>query len=65
MEVVEASAGYVFEEIAECLLTLERSNEARPYFDRVYQELSKGGWLMEHESERLERLRRLEEGQSC
>ncbi|MCY3773227.1 MAG: hypothetical protein OXG98_14575 [Gemmatimonadetes bacterium] len=65
MEVVEAPAGYVFEEIARCLLTLERPNEARPYFDRVYQELSKGRWLKENERERLERLRRLGEGQSC
>ena len=65
MEVVEAPAGYDFEEIARCLLTLERPNEARPYFDRVYQELSKGRWLKENERERLERLRRLGEGQSC
>ena len=57
--------GYVFEEIAECLLAWEGSNEARPYFDRAYRELSKDGWLKDNERERLERLRRLGEGQSC
>ncbi|MCY3556871.1 MAG: tetratricopeptide repeat protein [Gemmatimonadetes bacterium] len=59
------SDGYVFEEIAECLLTLERPDEARPYFGRAYQELSEDGWLTENESERLARLKRLGDAQPC
>ena len=54
--------GYVFEEIAECLLTLHRPDEARTYFMRAYQELSKDDWLRENESERLDRLKRLGDG---
>ena len=57
--------GYVLEEIAECLLTLERYDEARSCFGRAYQELSKDDWLKDNEHERLERLRRLGEGRSC
>ena len=57
--------GYVFEEIAECLLTLERRDEARSYFGRAYRELSKDSWLKDNERERLERLRRLGEGHTC
>lgn len=64
-EVAGTRDGYVIEEIAECLSMLGRPNEARPYFDRAYRLLSKDGWLMENESERLERLRRLGEGQPC
>ena len=57
--------GYVFEEIAECLLSLDRPDEARTYFMRAYQELSKDGWLKDNERERLERLNRLGEGHTC
>lgn len=57
--------GYVFEEIAECLLSLDRPDEARTYFMRAYQELSKDDWLRENESERLDRLKRLGDGPSC
>ncbi len=57
--------GYVFEETAECLLTLERRDEAQSYFGRAYRELSKDDWLRENESERLDRLKRLGNGQSC
>lgn len=56
------SDGYVFEEIAECLLTLDRVDEARPNFRRAYVELSKDDWLTENEPERLERLKRLGDG---
>ena len=55
------SDGYVYEEIAECLLTLGRQDEARPHFERAYIELSKDDWLTENEPERLERLKRLGE----
>jgi tetratricopeptide (TPR) repeat protein len=47
--------GYVYEEIAECLTTLGRDDEARPYFARAYETLSRDPWLVE--TARLERLR--------
>jgi tetratricopeptide (TPR) repeat protein len=53
--------GYVFEEIAECLLTLGRGDEARPYFRRAWESLSSDPWLAEKEPDRLARLRRLGE----
>jgi len=48
--------GYVFEELAECLLTLKRGKEARPFFTRAYELLSQDVWLAANESERLQRL---------
>jgi tetratricopeptide (TPR) repeat protein len=51
--------GYVYEEIAECLAILGRDDEARPYFARAYETLSRDPWLMESESARLERLHTL------
>jgi tetratricopeptide (TPR) repeat protein len=51
--------GFVFEELAECLLALGRPAEARPYFARAYAELSSDPWLAESEPERLARLRTL------
>ena len=53
--------GYVTEEIAECLLTLGRNDEARPVFARAYAELSADDELQSREPERLERLRVLGE----
>jgi len=50
---------YVYEEIAECLLLLKREAEARPYFAKAYEMLSKDPWLAENESARLERLKEL------
>ncbi|MXY96675.1 MAG: tetratricopeptide repeat protein [Acidimicrobiia bacterium] len=58
-EATGTSDGYVFEEVAECLFALGRPDEARPHFDRAYQELSKDGWLVDNESERMGRLKRL------
>lgn len=52
-------AGYVHEEVAECLLTLDRGEEARPHFATAYAVLSRDPWLAEHEAARLERLRAL------
>lgn len=54
-------SGYVFEELAECLLLLDQEDEARPYFSRAYEILSKDEWLMENELERLNRLKALGE----
>lgn len=51
--------GYVFEEIAENLLSLDRESEARPYFARAYALLSQDAYLAEHEGVRLERLAQL------
>jgi tetratricopeptide (TPR) repeat protein len=53
--------GYVFEEIAECMLLLEKQEEAKPYFKRAYEILSKDQWLVKNEPERLERLKDLSE----
>lgn len=64
-EAAGTADGYVFEEIAECLFVLDRSDEARPYFDRAYRELSKDGWLTENEPERLARLKQLGDEQPC
>ncbi len=54
-------SGYVFEEIAECLLLLKKGNEAKPYFKRAYDILSTDEWLQTNEPERLERLKTLSE----
>lgn len=51
--------GYTFEEIGECLLALGRTEEARPYFARAFEILSKDEWLTSTEPERVERLRKL------
>ena len=52
-------AGYTLEEIAECLLALGRTAEARPYFGRAYTVLSQDIRLTTHEAERLQRLKEL------
>lgn len=51
--------GYVFEEIAECLLALDRAKDAAPYFAQAYGLLSKDSWLQRDEAERLTRLKEL------
>ncbi len=55
----EEQDGYVFEELAECLLALNRSEEAVPYFAGAYKLLSKDIWLARDEPARLERLKKL------
>lgn len=57
------SAGYTEEELGECLLALDRPDEARPYFAQAYAKLSQDAWLLATEPARLERLKRLGEGQ--
>ncbi len=54
-----APDGFVFEELGECLLALGREEEARPWFARAHQELSKDPRLAENEPERLTRLEKL------
>jgi len=51
--------GYVYEEIAECLLLLCREQEARAYFGLAYGLLSRDEWMTANEAERLERLDQL------
>ncbi len=51
--------GYVYEELAELLLALERSGEAKPYFARAQALLAADPWLQANEEARLERLARL------
>lgn len=51
--------GYVFEEIGECLLALNRSEDAAPYFASAHAILSADPWLQQNEPERLKRLSRL------
>jgi tetratricopeptide (TPR) repeat protein len=51
--------GYVFEEIGECLLLLNRKNESKEYFKKSYELLSKDIWLEANEKERLERIKNL------
>lgn len=51
--------GFVNEEIAECLLLLDRSDEARPHFAKAYALLSQDPWFVANEPRRLERLRTL------
>lgn len=51
------SGGYVFEELAELLAALPRADEARGYFKKAYDELSKDDWFTENEAERLASLK--------
>ncbi len=55
----EQQAGYVSEEIAECLAALGRLDESRPYFAEAFAMLSADPWLVAQEPERLQRLYRL------
>jgi tetratricopeptide (TPR) repeat protein len=54
--------GYGFEEIAECLWTLGREDEAKPFFAKAWELLSKDPWLQRDEPKRLERMRLLADG---
>ncbi len=58
----EPEDGYGAEETAECLLALGRENEARPHFARAAELLGADPWLVEHEPDRIARLRRLGTG---
>ena len=58
-EAANAPDGYVYEEIGECLLRLDRGDESIAYFARAHELLSQDPWLVANEAERLERLARL------
>jgi len=55
----EPESGFGAEEIGECLLDLGRAREARPYFARAAELLAADVWLVEHEPDRIGRLRQL------
>lgn len=52
----DEDAGYVYEEIAECLLALGDEAAARPYFAEAYRVLGEDPWLQAEQPERLARL---------
>jgi tetratricopeptide (TPR) repeat protein len=52
-------SGYVFEELAECLLIRDRGIEAKVYFRKAYEILSRDIWLKANGGGRLERLKEL------
>jgi tetratricopeptide (TPR) repeat protein len=58
-EAAGESDGYVFEELGECLLALDRAQEAQPYFTKAYEILSQDTWLAEKEPDRIARLKEL------
>ena len=49
--------GRLYQEIAECLQTLQRPTEAQPYFELAYQALQQDQWVQDNESEELQRLK--------
>ena len=55
----EGPDGYVLEEIAECLQSIGKSTDAKPYFARAFELLSTDVWLQRDEPERLKRLKEL------
>ncbi|WP_223067458.1 hypothetical protein [Paenibacillus caui] len=52
-------SGYVYEELAECLLQLDRNEEARHFFSRCYDRFTEDTWLMSNEPERMARIKDL------
>ncbi len=59
---IEASGeqdGFIFEEIGECLLSLNRNEEAAHYFNFAHNLLLQDIWLKENEPERLKRMKNL------
>ena len=61
-EAAKEQDGYVFEEIGECLLALDRSEEAGSYFNKAHELLMQDICLVKKEPERLTRLKKLGEG---
>ncbi|MBN2541847.1 tetratricopeptide repeat protein [bacterium] len=51
--------GYVYEELGELLLLQDKEKKARKYFKTAYEILSQDAWLVEHEQERLQRIKEL------
>lgn len=61
-EEIEEQSGFVYEELAECLHRLKKTDEAREYFALAYGILSQDAWLAESEPERIARLKQMGEG---
>lgn len=55
----EGRDGYVYEEFAECLLAMNRGQDAVAYFAKAYFLLAEDPWLVRDEPERLARLKKL------
>ena len=52
--------GYVFEELGECLIAMDRDEEEwKPYIQKAYELLSKDPWSVANESKKHERLKQL------
>lgn len=58
-ESLDPKDGYICEEIGECLLALGKKDDAKAWFAKAYDELSKDSWLVENEPKRLARLKEL------
>jgi tetratricopeptide (TPR) repeat protein len=58
-EFLDGTDGYVLEELGECLLLQGEDEEAKSWFAKAYEELSKDAWLAANDNERLERLKQL------
>jgi tetratricopeptide (TPR) repeat protein len=53
------SDGYVFEELAELYLLKGDTSKSQQFFAKAFKELSKDTWLVNNQSERLQRLKTL------
>jgi len=51
--------GFVYEEIGECLLTLDKNEDSKKYFRKAFELLSKDEWFVSNEKERLARIKEL------
>ena len=51
--------GYVDEELGECLMELNRGEEAQPCFAEAFHQLSHDSWLCDNEPARMARLKQL------
>ena len=54
--------GRLYEELAECLQSLKRPEEARPYFELAHQELSDNEWITDNQPLKLKRMKELGKG---
>ena len=54
--------GYLYEELAECLVALGKPREAMPWAEKAYAIISKDEWHKKNEPERIERLAMLAAG---
>jgi tetratricopeptide (TPR) repeat protein len=61
LDAIGETDGYVYEELAECLVVLGREDDAKKYFARAHRELSQDEWLVKTETARIERLKALGE----